>query len=102
MLFGLRLRYARLLDKAVAVPRTYAFVLTCAEVFDHLYNDDEASAEEGDVPGRVGCRTRTSTDHGSGGRTPRWIGCRSDSFNSSNLYHHDVITLCILEDVGRS
>ena len=37
------------------------FVLVCAEVYDHLYNDDEASAEEGDVPGRVGCRTRIST-----------------------------------------
>ena len=44
---------------------------------------------------------QTVGDHGRGGRTPRWIGCRSDSFNSSYLHRHDVITLCILEDVGR-
>ena len=54
-----RLRYQELQSGATAAQ--HAFVLLCAEVYDHLYNDDEASAEEGDVPGRVGCRTRTST-----------------------------------------
>ena len=52
-----RLRYQELQSGATAAQ--HAFVLLCAEVYDH--NDDEASAEEGDVPGRVGCRTRTST-----------------------------------------
>ena len=79
--FSLRLRYARLLDKAVAGTKNFdqvllrpqnAFVLVSSEVHDHLY-DDETTAEEGVVP------------------TMEWVSYK-DSPNSADLHRRDLIT----------
>ena len=53
-----RSRYQELQSGATAAQ--HAFVLLCAEVYDHFCNDDEASAEEGDVPG---CGPKLASPH---------------------------------------